>query len=74
MIQIGCMMFVAIGIGNVTPPAAPNVYIAARICESEVRDVLPPVFQQFFLTGVPMLLLVTFVPWLSTWLPSIINV
>jgi C4-dicarboxylate transporter DctM subunit len=72
-IQLGAIMFVAIGVGNVTPPAAPNVYIAARICKAEVTEVLPPVFVQFALTGVPMLLLVTFVPELSTWLPSLFD-
>lgn len=70
-IQMGCMMFVAIGVGNTTPPAAPNVYIAARLCKAEVARVLPPVFLYFFVTAIPMMLLVTFVPQLSLWLPSL---
>jgi C4-dicarboxylate transporter DctM subunit len=72
-VQLGCIMFVAIGVGNVTPPAAPNVYIAARICKADVTLVLPPVLLQFFITGIPMLILVTFIPELSTWLPSVFH-
>nr|WP_281350095.1 TRAP transporter large permease [Alkalibaculum sporogenes] len=72
-IQLGVMLFVAIGIGNITPPMAFNLFIAARVVDVEVSKVIKPLYYYFIFTGVPMLLLVTFVPELSLWLPRLIS-
>jgi C4-dicarboxylate transporter DctM subunit len=71
-LQMGVMLFVAIGVGNITPPMAMNVFIAAKVTKVDVGPCLVPVYYYFFLTGIPMMLLVTFAPFLSTWLPGLI--
>jgi C4-dicarboxylate transporter DctM subunit len=71
-LQMGVMLFVAIGVGNITPPMAMNVFIASKVTKVDVGPMLVPVYYYFFLTGIPMMLLVTFVPFLSTWLPGLI--
>lgn len=70
-IQLGVMLFVSIGIGNITPPMAFNLFIAARVVDVDVSKVIPPLMYYFAFTGIPMLLLVTFVPELSLWLPRL---
>ena len=71
-IQFGCILFVAIGCGNITPPCCPNLFISAKIANVPVVNCFKTIFQYFFFTGIPMLLLVTFIPGLSEWLPSLI--
>lgn len=73
MVQLGCMLFVAIGIGNITPPMAMNLFIASKAVGVDTTKVIPPLMYYFLLAGIPMMLLVTFVPGLSTWLPSLIG-
>ena len=72
-IQMGCMLFVAIGCGNITPPCCPNLFISAKIADVPVVQCFKPIFIYFFFTGVPMILLVTFFPGLSEWLPALIG-
>jgi C4-dicarboxylate transporter DctM subunit len=71
-IQMGVILFVSIGIGVITPPMAGNLFISARMAGCGVGDILKPVAPYLFLAGIPVLLLVTYIPWLSTWLPSLI--
>ena len=72
-IQLGCMLFVAIGIGNITPPMAMNLFIASKAVGVETTKVIPPMMYYFIFTGIPMMLLVTFVPALSEWLPALVG-
>lgn len=73
MVQLGCMLFVAIGIGNITPPMAMNLFIASKAVGVDTTKVIPPMMYYFVFAGIPMMLLVTFFPGLSTWLPSLIG-
>lgn len=72
-IQLGCMLFVAIGIGNITPPLAMNLFIASKAVNVDTTAVIPPLLKYFVFAGLPMMLLVTFCPWVSMWLPSIVG-
>jgi C4-dicarboxylate transporter DctM subunit len=72
-IQMGVMLFVAIGIGVITPPLAGNLFISARIARCSVSDILGPVLPYLFFAGIPVLLLVTYVPWFSTFLPNLVS-
>jgi C4-dicarboxylate transporter DctM subunit len=71
-IQMGVILFVSIGIGVITPPMAGNLFISARMAKCGVGDILKPVMPYLFFAGIPVLLSVTYIPWLSTWLPSLI--
>jgi C4-dicarboxylate transporter DctM subunit len=60
-VQLGVMMFVAVGVGTITPPLAMNLFITGRICDIQVGDMIRPLLP-FVLVGVLILLFVTFVP------------
>ncbi|MGN0735037.1 MAG: TRAP transporter large permease [Anaerovoracaceae bacterium] len=70
--QFGVMVFMAIGIGSCTPPMATNLFIAARVGKVDVKEVIPPLMKMLLFVAIPSMLLVTFVPALSTWLPNLI--
>ena len=65
LIHLGVVLVLNLSIGQVTPPVGPNLYVAADIgkvtFENICRRILP-------MLGVSLiaLLLVTFIPWLST--------
>lgn len=70
-IQFGCIVFVSIGIGSMTPPMAGSLYMAAKIAKVDVMDMMKPLVLSLIFVSIPILLLVTYVPWVSTWLPSL---
>ncbi len=69
--QFGVIVFMAIGIGSCTPPMATNLYIAAKVGKVDVKGVIPPLLKMLIFVAIPVLMLVTYVPALSTWLPSV---
>ena len=71
--RLAVIMFVCIGVGTITPPMAMNIFLTAKILKLETKDVIAPIWPFVFFIGIPMILLVTYVPWLSEWLPSIIH-
>lgn len=72
LIQMGVILFVAVGLGSVTPPMAMNLFVASKACDVPVSDMIKPGLPFLLFAGVPIFLLVTFVPELSTWLPNLV--
>jgi tripartite ATP-independent transporter DctM subunit len=72
-VWFGVMMTVNLAIGTITPPVAVNLYIAANIARIPVEEVVRWVVP-FVLALVGALLLVTYVPGLSLWLPDALGV
>ncbi len=72
-IWFGVMMTVNLAIGTITPPVAVNLYIASNISKTSMDEVSRWVFP-FFLALVVALLLVTYIPALSLWLPNALGV
>ncbi|WP_273227689.1 TRAP transporter large permease [Geosporobacter ferrireducens] len=71
-IQLGVMMFVAVGVGTITPPMAMNLFITGKITGVEMMDMMKPLLPFLLFAAIPILILVTFVPAVSTFLPSLI--
>ena len=71
-IQLAVIVFVAIGIGAVTPPMATCLLACSRICDVPVKDMMKPLMPFLMIGAVPVLLLVSFVPALSEWLPGLL--
>ena len=71
-IQLGVIMFVAVGVGTITPPMAMNIFITGKSCNVSVRDMMKPLLPFLLFGAVPVLLLVTYIPELSLWLPNLI--
>jgi len=71
-IQLGVILFASLGIGAMTPPMAQNLFIACATADVSIKETIKPLCVFRFLGALPILLLVTFVPQLSLWLPSLL--
>ena len=71
-IQLATIVFVAIGIGGMTPPIATQLYIAVRICRADLLKTCKAMLPLLVFGALPVLLLVTYVPAISEWLPSLV--
>lgn len=71
-IQFGVILFVSIGIGALSPPVAMNLFIAAKASGVSMEDLMKPLLPYLFFGALPVLLLVTYVPELSLWLPKVV--
>lgn len=71
-IQLGVIMFVAVGVGTITPPMAMNIFITGKACDVSVRDMMAPLWPFLVFGALPILFLVTYFPRLSLWLPRLV--
>jgi C4-dicarboxylate transporter DctM subunit len=67
------MMTVNLAIGTITPPVAVNLYVASNISKASMDEISRWVIP-FFLALVAALLLVTYIPALSLWLPDVLRI
>jgi len=70
--HMAAILGVNIGMGNVTPPTAPFLYMASGMAGISAGRVIKYVLYIILFAYVPTLILTTFIPALSTWLPSLI--
>lgn len=70
-VHFAAILAVNLGMGNITPPVAPLLYFSSRIIKAPLQEMLKPTAVYFFFAWLPTLLLVTFVPAVSTWLPAL---
>lgn len=72
-VWFGVMMTVNLAIGTVTPPVAVNLYVASNLSGAPMEEVsrwVLPLFAALLVT----LVLVTYIPALSLWLPDLLGV
>jgi tripartite ATP-independent transporter DctM subunit len=71
-VHLGVIFLANLGLGYLTPPVGLNLFLAAYLFNKPVakivKDVLP-----FFLALLAVVLLITYVPWLSTGLISLLK-
>lgn len=60
------------GLGCITPPAAPVLYLAGRLGRAPINEIMTPALWFMFLCWAPALLFVTYVPKAVLFLPHII--
>jgi len=70
--QFAAILGVNIAMGNITPPTAPFVFLAARIFEVEVSDMMGTVAKLLIFCHFPVLMMTTYIPELSLWLPTMV--
>ncbi|MBN2395923.1 MAG: TRAP transporter large permease, partial [Candidatus Atribacteria bacterium] len=58
-----------LGLGNVTPPTAPILYLAGRVGNSKFDEMITPALIFMFFGAIPIVLLTTYFPFLSLALP-----
>ncbi len=71
MIHFGMIVVLNLVIGLITPPVAPTLVIASNIAKISL-DRITAVSWPFFMALVAILLLITYIPALSTFLPNLI--
>jgi len=71
-IHFGVIMTVNLAIGFCTPPLGANLFIATGVAEVKLEDLIRKIVP-FIITMIVMLMMVTFIPGLSMWLPSMMD-
>lgn len=69
----GVFMTVNLAIGLFTPPVGLNLYVATGISKTTLGEISRGVIP-FVVSSIIILLLITFVPWFSTFLPDLLNI
>ena len=70
-IHFAAIIGVNLGMGNITPPTAPLLYIGCRLTGAPLNKVMKPTLIMLFGAWLPTLLLTTYVPQISLFLPSL---
>lgn len=71
-IHFGIIMVVALAIGFITPPVGVNLFIACGVAKIKIEDISKAVVP-FVLVMIVILLLVTFIPSISMFLPNLMK-
>jgi TRAP-type C4-dicarboxylate transport system permease large subunit len=69
-IWFGVVMTVNLAIGQVTPPMAVNLYVAANLVKIPLEEISLAVIP-FVLAMVAALLITIYLPFLSLWIPKL---
>lgn len=68
-LQFGAIIIVGLAIGLVTPPVGMCLNVASKICNLDIIEIFKGALP-FIVCNIIVLLLITFIPGLSMWLPS----
>lgn len=71
-VQFGIVLILNLGIGLITPPVGPVLFVACAVGKVSMWEATKT-SAPFYLAGVAVLLLVTYVPALSLWLPRLFH-
>ncbi len=71
-VQFAAIIGVNLGMGNITPPTAPLLYLGARLGGTSVNSMLKPTFIFILFAWIPTLILTTYFPQVSLALPHYI--
>lgn len=71
-IHFCAIVCVNLGMGNLTPPTAPLLYLGARVCNVSVNEMLVPSIIFLIFAWVPTLLLTTYIPEIALFVPKMV--
>jgi TRAP-type C4-dicarboxylate transport system permease large subunit len=71
-VHFAAILGVNLGMGNITPPTAPMLYLSGRVCNAKINKMLPPTMIFIIFAWLPTLLLTTYIPDLALTLPKLI--
>ena len=69
-IHFAAVIGVNLGMGNITPPTAPLLYLGARVTGVSVQAMMKPTLIMIFCAWLPTLMLITFIPEIALYLPK----
>jgi C4-dicarboxylate transporter DctM subunit len=70
-IQLGAIVVVNFAVGMETPPVGYSLFVASAISGLSIEEISKGMLP-FFFVDFTMLLLITYVPWVSLWLPNLL--
>ncbi len=71
-VHFAAIVGVNLGMGNITPPAAPLLYLGGRVGNAPINEMLVPTMWMLLFAWLPTLVLTTYVPALATTLPNLV--
>lgn len=71
-IHFAAIIGVNLGMANVTPPTAPLLYFSSQLGKAPVNEMMKPTLVMIGVGWIPVLMLTTYVPKLSLWLPEVL--
>lgn len=71
MVHIGVMMTANLAVALYTPPVGGTLFVAAKLAKAGIGEITRHLWPLMVAT-VAVVLLITYIPWLSTWLPQFI--
>ena len=71
-VHFAAIVGVNIGMGNITPPTAPLLYLSVQLNGATVGEALGPTVKLICFAWLPTLLLTTYFPGLALWLPRLL--
>ncbi len=71
-IHFAAIVGVNLGLGNVSPPCAPMLYMAGGVSKLPLDRYIKPTLKLLCFGHLPMVLIVTFIPELALWLPKML--
>lgn len=69
-IHFAAILGVNLGMGNITPPTAPLLYLSCRISRAKINETLGPTMILIAGAWLPTLIITTYVPEVALWLPN----
>lgn len=72
LVHLGSIVVFNVGLGVVTPPYAISIFLGTKLSNVPYEDLVPPMMIYLFAVGIPVLMLTTFIPALSLWLPTLL--
>ena len=69
-IHFAAVIGVNLGMGNITPPTAPLLYLGSRVTGVSVQSMMKPTLLMIAFAWLPTLMIITFVPSISMFLPE----
>ena len=71
-IHFAAVLGVNLGMGNITPPTAPLLYLGAQVTNVSVSKLIGPTMIFILFAWMPTLMLTTFFPQIALWLPNFV--
>ena len=71
-VQFAAIVATNLGMGLITPPTAPILYLGALVGKTPLSSMLKPTMVFLLLAYLPVVLLTTFIPALSLTLPQLL--
>lgn len=71
-VHFGAILAANLGLGNVTPPTAPILYLAARVGNISVDKIFKPALVFMIFGALPVVFITTYFPPLALWLPNLL--